>query len=91
MQTGNPEERDYARRYLAVSGENIAWDLIRTAWRSTAVLAIAPVQDVLSLGNEARMNYPGRLGGNWAWRMKADLSQNLADRLGEFNALYRRY
>ncbi len=86
-----PEERDYARRYLAVSGENIAWDLIRAAWRSTAVLAIAPVQDVLSLGNEARMNYPGRLGGNWAWRMKADLPQNLADRLGEFNALYRRY
>ncbi len=86
-----PEERDYARRYLAVSGENIAWDLIRAAWRATAVLAIAPVQDVLSLGNEARMNYPGRLGGNWAWRMKANLPQNLADRLGEFNALYRRY
>ena len=85
-----PEEQNFARRYLAVSGENIAWDLIRAAWRSTAVLAIAPVQDVLSLGNEARMNYPGRLGGNWAWRMASDLPQKLADRLGEFNALYRR-
>ena len=52
--------------------------------------AIAPVQDVLGLGNEARMNYPGRLSGNWAWRMVERLPRETLARLAEFNALYGR-
>ncbi len=83
-------ERDFARRYLAADGRDIAWDLIRAAWRSVAKWAIAPVQDVLALGNEARMNYPGRTGGNWAWRMTAPLPEEVLARLAEFNALYGR-
>ena len=46
-----------------------AWDFIRLALSSVAKFAIFPVQDVLSVGTEARMNFPGRPEGNWAWRV----------------------
>ncbi len=83
--------RDFARRYLASDGSDIAWDLIRTAWASVAVFALAPMQDVLGLGNEARMNYPSRLGGNWSWRMpQYALSDSVTARLKELNTLYGR-
>jgi 4-alpha-glucanotransferase len=56
-----------------------------------AAFSFTPMQDVLSLGTEARMNYPSRLGGNWEWRMQAeDMSKALAQRLREFNELYLR-
>ncbi len=59
-----------------------AWSLIEIAWRSRAALAIAPLQDVLGLGHEARMNLPGTEQGNWQWRYTAaDLTDRLADRL----------
>ena len=51
----------------------IAWDLIRLAWSSPAALAVAPLQDVLNLGAEARMNIPGRAEGNWSWRSTEEL------------------
>jgi 4-alpha-glucanotransferase len=57
--------------YLGRSGGQVdeaAWELIRLAWSSSAALAIAPVQDVLNLGSDARMNVPGRADGNWRWR-----------------------
>jgi 4-alpha-glucanotransferase len=63
------EERDLVRRYLGVSGTDIAWDLIRVALSSVAEVAVAPLQDLLSLGSEARMNVPGQLEGNWTWRV----------------------
>ncbi|HET9908639.1 MAG TPA: 4-alpha-glucanotransferase [Anaerolineales bacterium] len=85
------EERSFALRYLNSNGSDFAWDLIRGVWSSVAVYAITPMQDLLSLGTEARMNYPSRLGGNWAWRMKEeDMSIPLARRLHEFNELYLR-
>lgn len=85
------KERDFARRYLCRSGEDIAWDLIRAAWSSVAVYALAPLQDFLSLDNQARMNYPSQPSGNWVWRMKGDaLSDRLKARLKEFNQLYKR-
>jgi 4-alpha-glucanotransferase len=85
------EERDFYRRYLDRSGENVAWDLIRASWASVAVLALAPLQDFLNLGNEARMNYPGNPSGNWTWRMPADaLQDDLAQRIRELNDLYGR-
>jgi 4-alpha-glucanotransferase len=58
---------DYLRRSTGVIGE-AAPALIEVAWTSTAALAIAPLQDVLNLGEEARMNQPGRTEGNWRWR-----------------------
>ncbi|MCB9144053.1 MAG: 4-alpha-glucanotransferase [Anaerolineales bacterium] len=79
-------EKDFARRYLGVDGHDFAWDLIRATWKSVAVFAIAPMQDVLGLGGEARMNFPSRLGGNWEWRMAPeDLREDLAAGLRDLN------
>ncbi len=85
------KERDFIRRYLARSGEDISWDMIRAVWSSVAVFALAPMQDVLGLGNEARMNLPGRASGNWTWRLHPDaLSPAVLKRLKEVNYLYAR-
>ncbi|MEW6085412.1 MAG: 4-alpha-glucanotransferase [Chloroflexota bacterium] len=85
------EERQFALRYLDTDGSNFAWDLIRAVWSSVAGIAVTPMQDVLNLGGEARMNFPSKLGGNWEWRMQAgDLNDSLAERLRELNWLYLR-
>jgi 4-alpha-glucanotransferase len=85
------EETDLCRRYLARSGEDIAWDMIRAIWVSAAGMTLAPMQDFLSLDTSARMNYPGRPSGNWGWRLGADdLSKGLAQRIYEINLLYGR-
>jgi 4-alpha-glucanotransferase len=64
-------QRENLWRYLnspPAESREVAWALLRLAWSSMAALAIAPLQDVLNLGSEARMNVPGRAEGNWAWR-----------------------
>ena len=61
-------ERDRVRTYLGRDGADIAWDLLRAASGSVAERAIIPLQDVLRLGDEARMNIPGVGHGNWEWR-----------------------
>ena len=82
----NEDERGFALNYLDSSGEEISWDLIRAAWDSRAVYALAPLQDLLGLDNSARMNYPGNPQGNWSWRFEKDsLTENLIDRLLELN------
>ncbi len=84
-------ERDFYRRYLARSGEDIAWDLVRGVWSSVACMALAPMQDFLSLDSEARMNYPGRPSGNWFWRIAPSaLNSKLQERIFETNLLYSR-
>jgi 4-alpha-glucanotransferase len=84
-------ERDFCRRYLARSGNDIAWSLVRVLWRSVAAWVLAPMQDFLSLGNWARMNYPGNPSGNWNWRMHPDaIDEELIQRLYETNYLYGR-
>ncbi len=91
LATAPDSERNFALRYLNSDGSDFAWDLIRAVWSSVAFFAIAPIQDLLSLGTEARMNFPSRLGGNWEWRVqKEDLNEALAARLREFNELYWR-
>lgn len=81
---------NYLRRGPGVSGE-IAWELIRLAWSSVAALAMAPLQDVLNLGTEARMNLPGRVEGNWRWRCTEDmLSDPALDRLRELTTTSNR-
>ncbi len=83
--------RDHVRRYLAVDGHDIAWDLIRAALASVARIAVIPVQDVLALGSEARMNFPGRPHGNWSWRLRPDqLTPAHAARLRALTELYGR-
>jgi 4-alpha-glucanotransferase len=71
-----PYQRQNLWRYLkSPEGESsqVAWDLMRLAWSSVAALAMAPLQDVLNLGPEARMNVPGRAEGNWTWRCTEEM------------------
>ncbi len=67
------DERDHVRRYTASSGRDIVWDMIRLAYASVADIAIIPMQDLFVLGNEARMNYPGKEGGWWRWRYTREM------------------
>jgi 4-alpha-glucanotransferase len=84
-------ERQFLHRYLPHGSGDIAWDLIRLAWGSVADYALAPLQDVLSLGSEARMNLPGRESGNWSWRFTGNmLTQPLLDRLADITEVYSR-
>jgi 4-alpha-glucanotransferase len=87
-----PEEvMDFTRRYLNTDGRIIHRDMIRAALSSVADLAIFPLQDLLGLGNEARMNLPGQAGGNWQWRFTGkDLSLELAEDLLQMTKLYGR-
>ncbi len=64
----NPEERQRVEDYLGCDGREIEWALIRAAYASVADRAIVPMQDVLGLGSEARMNTPAEPAGNWGWR-----------------------
>ena len=90
--TSTEEERDYARKYLARDGSDIAWSLIRLAWSSVANTAMTTVQDLLSLGHEARMNLPSTVGPpNWCWRLQPGvLNEWSAKRLLELSGIYGR-
>ena len=87
---------DYEKHNLllylgCVSPEGIQWDLIRLALSSVANQAILPLQDILGLGNEARMNFPSVATGNWQWRYDTSaLTQELSDRLKALTKLYGR-
>jgi 4-alpha-glucanotransferase len=87
-----PHERTFLHRYMPHVGDyTVAWDMIRLAWGSVADLALAPLQDILSLGPEARMNLPGRPDGNWRWRFTTDqLNPQVIDRLADVTEVYYR-
>ncbi|MFA5623437.1 MAG: 4-alpha-glucanotransferase [Bradymonadales bacterium] len=82
--------QDKVRRYLAIDGRDIAWQMIQCALSSVAELAIIPAQDLLSLGVQARMNVPGLADGNWTWRLEKALPAHIAHRLRDLSALYGR-
>ena len=87
--------RDHVRRYFRIDGREIGWDLIRAAYASVCNLAIVPLQDLMSLGAEARFNLPGTsTDRNWTWRYRADqlqqLHKNSAAYLRDLAALYGR-
>ena len=78
------KERQRLLQYLFSDGREIHWDCIQAIFQSNADTAMVPLQDVLGLGSEARMNIPGRVGGNWRWRFTADmLSVEVTARLRE--------
>jgi 4-alpha-glucanotransferase len=69
-------QKQIVRNYLGRSSDapgGVTSALINTVWSSPAALAIAPLQDLLDLGAEARMNVPGRAEGNWQWRSTEDM------------------
>ena len=85
------EEKRFLDAYAPGASSDPAWALIRLAWASIADLAITPLQDVLRVGNEARMNLPGTTGGNWRWRVSPSmLTDEPFERLGELTETYQR-
>jgi len=86
--------RDHVRRYFAVGDEAPQWDFIRACLRSTGRLAVVTLQDMLNLGEDARMNAPGQAEGNWQWRYQPEdvefLSREVAPYLLDQNRLYGR-
>ncbi|HCX95794.1 MAG TPA: 4-alpha-glucanotransferase, partial [Spirochaetaceae bacterium] len=86
-----PQARKRALAYLHGERRTFSWDLIRAAWSSPAMLAVAPMQDFLGLGSEARMNYPGTTGGWWRWRLpEGALSPALARKIKRLSKIYFR-
>jgi len=90
-QSTDERARDHARRYLAVNGQDIVWDMVRAAFASVAHLAVVPLQDVLCLDGRSRMNVPGVGEGNWRWRVRVQaFNHPLAMRVRELATLYGR-
>ena len=88
---GDGDVPEFCLNYLKSDGAEINWDLIRAALASVAGTAIIPLQDVLGLGNEARMNLPASQTGNWVWRLKQEaLTEEPARRLKELTGTYGR-
>lgn len=82
---------EHAQKYLDYYGDDIVQKLIKTAYASVADMVIIPMQDILNLGTEARMNFPGKPGGNWTWRFKWEqVPDYLAGSYKELTDLYER-
>jgi len=90
-QSAGEGERQQLRRYLGYEPYEISWALLRLALGSVADTVLVPMQDLLCLGSEARMNTPGKPSGNWCWRLDpaADLGP-VAERLAALTELYDR-
>jgi 4-alpha-glucanotransferase len=93
--SASAKEADYVRRYLRISGDEIPWDFIRSAYSSVSNLAVIPLQDLFGLGAEGRLNTPGQAAGNWQWRYDTHRLRQLhheggASYLKELAALYGR-
>lgn len=82
---------EWAQRYLNYYGDNITFELIKTAYASVANIVVIPMQDILNLGNEARMNFPSTLGGNWTWRFSWNqITEDIEKTYKEMTIMYER-
>ncbi|OQA00284.1 MAG: 4-alpha-glucanotransferase [Bacteroidetes bacterium ADurb.Bin408] len=89
--TASDEDKAFMHSYFNFKPENVHWELIRLAWSSVAETAIAPMQDVLGLGTEHRMNLPGKPTGYWKWRLnKAMLTSEVTEKLKKITEIYSR-
>ena len=87
----NSDLYEHCQKYLNYFGDDIVYELIRIAYASVASIVIVPMQDILNLGGEARMNFPGKLGGNWMWRFTRDqISDDLHLKYYGLTQLYER-
>ncbi|MNS13881.1 4-alpha-glucanotransferase [compost metagenome] len=85
------EEKAYALKYMQTTEEGFTWSLIRAGMASVAKLAVFPVQDLLDLGSEGRMNTPSVASGNWSWRLTEDqLTDAQLDRLKDLTETFGR-
>ena len=84
-------EREYASKYLNTDNREIHWAFIRALLASVAETVIFPLQDVMGLGSEARMNTPSKLDGNWRWRFRGEmLTEDVCRHLKELTMIYER-
>lgn len=82
---------EHLQKYLNYYDDDVVYELIRAAYASVASIVIIPMQDVLNLGEDARMNFPGKLGGNWQWRFSWEMiDEQLHLKLFELTKLYER-
>ena len=94
FETASPEAVEYATEYMNLSEkEGLVWGVIRTAYASVSDYCVIQMQDLLDLGAEARMNFPGTLSdSNWTWRAKDDImNKDLAKKILNITKLYGRY
>jgi 4-alpha-glucanotransferase len=77
--------------YTKTDGSELNWDYIGAVWKSRAQLALCPLQDVLGLGSESRMNIPGKSGEFWGWRFRWDqLTPEIEEKLRRVTAAANR-
>jgi 4-alpha-glucanotransferase len=89
--TAPEHEVNFFHQYYNSSNPDVSDVMVRSIWSSVALFAIAPLQDLLGLDTDARMNFPGKVGGYWAWRTTLDsFSDDLIQRLRTYNHLYLR-
>ena len=94
FETSSPEAVEYATEYMNLTEkEGLVWGVVRTAFSSVSDLCVIQMQDLLDLGGEARMNFPGTLSdSNWTWRANDDImSKDLAKKILNMTKLYGRY
>ena len=93
-QTLNEEDKNYVHQYIGrkhLTVKKAVWEIIRMAQSSVADTCIIPIQDYLCLGNEARVNHPSTLGGNWMWRLrKGEITDKLLKKIRKMTELYGR-
>jgi 4-alpha-glucanotransferase len=78
-------------RYTGTDGSNIQWDMLRLLTMSVAGMTVVTMQDLMGLGEEARMNMPGRPDGNWGWRFTPEmLTEDILAQLKEMTETYGR-
>jgi 4-alpha-glucanotransferase len=76
------QEKRHVHSYLGPCEDGVHWGMIRAALNSVAALSVIPMQDVLGLGSEGRMNVPSCSDGNWCWRYRGEmLRPELAEKL----------
>ncbi len=92
MKTAPKDSVKYAKEYLNLTKEEgYNWGMMRAAWSSVADMAIVPMQDILGLGSEARINTPSTLGDNWKWRATPDqINARTANKLRHYMQMYGR-
>ena len=92
MKTAPKASVKFAKEYLNLTKEEgYNWGMMRAAWSSVADMAIVPMQDLIGLGSEARINTPSTIGDNWKWRATEDqINNKLAKRLYKYMQMYAR-
>ena len=92
MKTAPKASVKFAKEYLNLTEEEgFNWGMMRGAWASVGDMAIVPMQDLIGIGSEGRMNTPSTLGGNWEWRATSDqITGKLAKRLYKYMEMYGR-